>query len=325
MPWASAASPRLASSTSPTSASAPSGSASLIYLAARSTRGHCQRRALTNGSIRQRPASLRSACLLRFSASVSFRPWLSGPRRRQTLLVEREQPARCDVLIDDVTSPRWARYRSHCRPGALRPARTRTQATASTSTSHGRTTQDFVAGYGMDCAQRYRNLPYIDPATLTDANGASSKITSARCRSPQPAHCQPVQISPCSVVRTAPARTGAPARSARARRRQPGPGAARVASRRSRFPARVREAALRAGCVGGIYGIGGGSNLAPILIGTGRRPAEVVHLRDICGRSDRSLHHPACACSPELADWNRPRRRRFGRCLRWRQDPFSPA
>jgi uncharacterized protein len=29
------------------------------------------------------------------------------------------------------------------------------------------------------------------------------------------------------------------------------------------------------GCVGGIYGIGGGSVLAPILIGTGRPPAEV--------------------------------------------------
>jgi hypothetical protein len=30
------------------------------------------------------------------------------------------------------------------------------------------------------------------------------------------------------------------------------------------------------GCIGGIYGIGGGSILAPILIGTGRRPAEVA-------------------------------------------------
>ena len=34
--------------------------------------------------------------------------------------------------------------------------------------------------------------------------------------------------------------------------------------------------AAAAGCVGGIYGIGGGSMLAPILIGTGRRPAEVA-------------------------------------------------
>jgi len=30
------------------------------------------------------------------------------------------------------------------------------------------------------------------------------------------------------------------------------------------------------GCVGGIYGLGGGSILAPILIGTGRRPVEVA-------------------------------------------------
>ena len=29
-----------------------------------------------------------------------------------------------------------------------------------------------------------------------------------------------------------------------------------------------------AGCAGGIYGIGGGSVLAPVLIGTGRPPAE---------------------------------------------------
>ena len=30
------------------------------------------------------------------------------------------------------------------------------------------------------------------------------------------------------------------------------------------------------GCAGGIYGIGGGSILAPVLIGSGRRPAEVA-------------------------------------------------
>jgi uncharacterized protein len=34
--------------------------------------------------------------------------------------------------------------------------------------------------------------------------------------------------------------------------------------------------AAAVGCIGGIYGIGGGSILAPILIGTGRRPAEVA-------------------------------------------------
>jgi len=34
--------------------------------------------------------------------------------------------------------------------------------------------------------------------------------------------------------------------------------------------------AAAVGCIGGIYGIGGGSILAPILIGTGRRPSEVA-------------------------------------------------
>ncbi len=34
--------------------------------------------------------------------------------------------------------------------------------------------------------------------------------------------------------------------------------------------------AAAVGCVGGIYGIGGGSILAPILTGSGRRPAEVA-------------------------------------------------
>jgi uncharacterized protein len=42
-----------------------------------------------------------------------------------------------------------------------------------------------------------------------------------------------------------------------------------------RAPALVALAAI-VGCAGGIYGIGGGSILAPILIGSGRRPAEVA-------------------------------------------------
>ena len=47
-------------------------------------------------------------------------------------------------------------------------------------------------------------------------------------------------------------------------------------------PARPIPAALlivvaaAVGCVGGIYGIGGGSLLAPVLIGTGHRPAQVA-------------------------------------------------
>jgi uncharacterized protein len=40
-------------------------------------------------------------------------------------------------------------------------------------------------------------------------------------------------------------------------------------------PALVMLAAA-VGCVGGIYGIGGGSILAPLLIGSGRKPAEVA-------------------------------------------------
>ena len=40
-------------------------------------------------------------------------------------------------------------------------------------------------------------------------------------------------------------------------------------------PALIGLAAM-VGCVGGIYGIGGGSILAPVLVGTGRRPADVA-------------------------------------------------
>jgi uncharacterized protein len=51
-------------------------------------------------------------------------------------------------------------------------------------------------------------------------------------------------------------------------------GAARAA-RAIPVPA-LMAAAAAVGCVGGIYGIGGGSILAPLLIGTGRAPAEVA-------------------------------------------------
>jgi uncharacterized membrane protein YfcA len=61
------------------------------------------------------------------------------------------------------------------------------------------------------------------------------------------------------LVLTRPPRPGLPARPARA------------------IPAPLLAAlAAVVGCVGGIYGIGGGSILAPILIGSGRRPAEVA-------------------------------------------------
>ena len=52
---------------------------------------------------------------------------------------------------------------------------------------------------------------------------------------------------------------------------------ARTAPSRMRLPrAAVGLIATVAGCVGGIYGIGGGSILAPILIADGRPPSQVV-------------------------------------------------
>jgi uncharacterized protein len=57
--------------------------------------------------------------------------------------------------------------------------------------------------------------------------------------------------------------------------RPPGPRRDVRAVRPVPVPALVALAAV-VGCVGGIYGIGGGSILAPILIGSGRRPAEVA-------------------------------------------------
>jgi uncharacterized membrane protein YfcA len=55
------------------------------------------------------------------------------------------------------------------------------------------------------------------------------------------------------------------------------PGGAQAARPRRPLPRPVLIAAAAAvGCVGGIYGIGGGSILAPVLIGTGRPPSEVA-------------------------------------------------
>jgi uncharacterized protein len=53
------------------------------------------------------------------------------------------------------------------------------------------------------------------------------------------------------------------------RQSEPGP------ARKIPVPALIVMAAA-VGCVGGIYGIGGGSILAPVLIGTGRQPVEVA-------------------------------------------------
>jgi uncharacterized membrane protein YfcA len=55
----------------------------------------------------------------------------------------------------------------------------------------------------------------------------------------------------------------------------PGPDQPGRAVRRIPAPALIALAAVT-GCAGGIYGIGGGAILSPLLIGTGRPPAEVA-------------------------------------------------
>ena len=57
--------------------------------------------------------------------------------------------------------------------------------------------------------------------------------------------------------------------------RPPGPGSPARPPRPIPAPALITLAAA-VGCVGGIYGIGGGAILAPILIGSGRQPSEVA-------------------------------------------------
>jgi uncharacterized protein len=57
--------------------------------------------------------------------------------------------------------------------------------------------------------------------------------------------------------------------------RDPGPDQPGRPTRRIPAPALIVLAAVT-GCAGGIYGIGGGAILSPLLIGTGRPPAEVA-------------------------------------------------
>jgi uncharacterized membrane protein YfcA len=57
---------------------------------------------------------------------------------------------------------------------------------------------------------------------------------------------------------------------------RPRPGSAGEPERRRGSPLLLVMLAAGVGCVGGIYGIGGGSILAPILIASGRRAAEVA-------------------------------------------------
>ena len=102
-------------------------------------------------------------------------------------------------------------------------------------------------------------------------------------------------------------------------------------------PARLPHAAVGliaaiAGCVGGIYGIGGGSILAPILIAdglptlAGRSRRAQLHLPHLARRHRDILHpvrSPARRRRPGLANRDRPGRRRTRRRLR-RSPPASP-
>ena len=56
------------------------------------------------------------------------------------------------------------------------------------------------------------------------------------------------------------------------------PGGARKPARRAPYVSSPALAVLAAvvGCIGGIYGIGGGAVLAPVLLGTGRKPSEAA-------------------------------------------------
>jgi uncharacterized protein len=56
----------------------------------------------------------------------------------------------------------------------------------------------------------------------------------------------------------------------------PAPADRKARSARAVPPPMLILLAMAVGCIGGIYGIGGGSILAPILIGTGRPPREVA-------------------------------------------------
>ena len=96
---------------------------------------------------------------------------------------------------------------------------------------------------------------------------------------------QPAGVRPGGRRGPAPARDRAgpdqaPGRRPRsARRHQPaGPSPQRRPAARAGGdpPAGAGPAAAAVGCVGGIYGIGGGSILAPVLTGTGRPPSEVA-------------------------------------------------
>jgi hypothetical protein len=85
--------------------------------------------------------------------------------------------------------------------------------------------------------------------------------------------------------------------------------------------------AAAVGCAGGIYGIGGGSILAPILIGAGGEPAEVAPaaLRRRGNHLYYLVYPPLRRCRARLADRHRPGNRRPGRRLHRRPHPVPPS
>ena len=88
----------------------------------------------------------------------------------------------------------------------------------------------------------------------------------------------------------------------------PGPARARLVRRAPDPRRRPHRAAAAVGCVGGIYGIGGGSILAPVLTGAGRQPPGSArgaggNVRDVGGRRHH-LHDPvAPPARARVADW----------------------
>ncbi len=92
--------------------------------------------------------------------------------------------------------------------------------------------------------------------------------------------------------------------------------------------------AAAVGCVGGIYGIGGGSILAPVLIGTGRQPSQVAPAAlastfvTLGGRRGDLHHFVGARARPGgtgLVHRDRARHRRPGRRLHRSPDTVPPS
>ena len=113
------------------------------------------------------------------------------------------------------------------------------------------------------------------------------------------------------------------------------PGAEDPAARERFIPTPVLSGlAAVVGCVGGIYGIGGGSILAPILIGSGRPPAQVApaalastFVTSVAGVVTFTILsvHQHGPVAPALVHRDRARHRRPGWRLHRSPDPVPPS